>query len=57
MRALRLVRYLRSIVVWLVLGRPITAIVPPNAGSIEGLGSAAGDLRLELVLVAGGEGR
>ena len=57
MRALRLVRYLRSIVVWLVLGRPITAIVPPNAGSIEGLGSAVGDLRLEFVLVAGGECR
>jgi hypothetical protein len=57
MRALRLVRYLRSIVVWLVLGRPITAIVPPNAGSNEGLGSAGGDLRLAPVLVAGGEGR
>jgi hypothetical protein len=35
----------------------MTAIVPPNVGSNEGLGSAPGDLRLEPVLVTGGEGR
>src|SRR5258708_37050886 len=53
-RALRLVRYRRSIVVWLVLGRPITATVPPRDGSTDGLGSAPGDLRLWPVFVAGG---
>src|ERR1700679_2657710 len=55
-RALRLVRYRRSIVVWLVFGRPITATVPPRDGSTDGLGSTPGDLSLEPVVV-GGEGR
>jgi len=43
MRALRLVRYLRSIVVWDVFGRPREALVDGTVLSFTRLGEELGD--------------
>lgn len=43
MRALRLVRYLRSIVVWDVFGRPREALVDGDVFSVPRLGEELGD--------------